>query len=109
MLTRNETTGKNEVKRIASTSHSHVDATVSVTLADAQNGRVVETITGTRRHPFYVEGKGFVPAGALAIGNSIVTRAGPALIVKSVTWNRRVEGYDVFNFVVEEDYINAKV
>ena len=67
---------------------------------------MVETITGTRRPPFYVAGKGFVPAGALAIGNSIVTRAGPALVVKSVTWKRRVEGYDVYNFVVEDDHTN---
>ena len=73
-------------------------------LADAKSGRVVETITGTRRHPFYVKGKGFVPAGALAIGNSIVTRAGPPLVVKSVTWKRRTEGYNVYNFVVEDDH-----
>ena len=51
-----------------------------------------------------MDGKGFVPAGGLAIGNSIVTRAGPHLVVKSVQWNRRAEGYDVYNFVVEEDH-----
>ena len=33
-----------------------------------------------------------------------MTRAGPALVVKSVTWNRRAEGYDVYNFVVEDDH-----
>ena len=58
----------------------------------------------TRLHPFFVEGKGFVPAGALAIGNSIVTRAGPALVVKSVEWLRRPEDYEVYNFVVEDDH-----
>ena len=47
---------------------------------------------------------GFVPAGALAIGNSIVTRAGPALVVKAVKWNHRAQGYDVYNFVVEDDH-----
>jgi hypothetical protein len=48
-----------------------------------------------------VDGKGWLPAGGLAIGNSIVTRAGPRLFVKSIQWNRRAEGYAVYNFEVE--------
>ena len=75
---------------------------VAVTLAPAKTGHAQETITATREHPFYVKGKGFVPAGALAIGNSIVTRAGPTLVVKSIEWKRRPEGYSVYNFVVED-------
>src|SRR5438552_1002505 len=38
------------------------------------------------------------------IGNQIVTKAGPPLVVQSIQWNRRVEGYKVYNFVVEEDH-----
>ncbi len=30
----------------------------------------------TAEHPFYRESEGFTPAGLLALGNSIVTRAG---------------------------------
>ena len=104
MLARNETTGKVSPKKVVRTTRKHADVTVSITFGDAKSGQVVETITASREHPFYVEGKGFVVAGGLAIGNSIVTRAGPALVVKSVTWNRRPEGYAVFNFVVEDDH-----
>ena len=77
---------------------------LSVALANAKTHKVVERITATREHPFYVRGKGFVPAGGLAVGNAIVTRAGPALVVQSITWNRRAEGYTVYNFVVEDDH-----
>ncbi|MBC7804524.1 MAG: hypothetical protein H7145_00035, partial [Akkermansiaceae bacterium] len=48
-----------------------------------------------------MDGKGWLPAGGLAIGNSIVTRAGPRMFVKSVKWHRRAEGYAVYNFEVE--------
>jgi hypothetical protein len=48
--------------------------------------------------------KGFVPAGGLAVGNAIVTRAGPALVVHSIQWHRRAQGYTVYNFVVEDDH-----
>ena len=99
---RNEQTGKTEYKRVLQTSVRQVDVVVAVTLAPAKTGHAQETITATREHPFYVKGKGFVPAGALAIGNSIVTRAGPALVVKAVKWLRRPEGYKVYNFVVDD-------
>jgi hypothetical protein len=55
-----------------------VDRVLSVALADAKTGKILEHVTATRNHPFFVSGKGWVPAGALAIGNSIVTRAGYA-------------------------------
>lgn len=45
-----------------------------------------------------------MPAGGLAVGNAIVTRAGPSLIVQSIKWHRRAEGYAVYNFVVEDDH-----
>jgi len=46
----------------------------------------------------------FVPAGKLAIGTSIQTRAGPCLTVQSVTKQERRSGYTVYNFVVEDDH-----
>ena len=67
-------------------------------------GQPVETIEATRQHPFYVEGKGFVAAAALGIGNAIVTRAGPPLVVGRMAWERRAEGYDVYNLIVEGDH-----
>ena len=41
-------------------------------------------VTTTQAHLFFVEGKGFVPAGHLAIGNAIVTRAGPGAKVVGI-------------------------
>ena len=81
--TRNEQTGKTEIKPVTWTRVRIADAVLELSLADAKSGKVVETITTTREHPFYVDGKGFVPAGGLAIGNSIVTRAGPSLTGQS--------------------------
>jgi len=58
----------------------------------------------TSEHPFAVEGRGFVPAGQLAIGNAIVTRAGPALVVKSRKVQAHKEGVPVYNFAVDGDH-----
>jgi hypothetical protein len=82
----------------------HANVVLTVSLADAKTHRVVERITASPEHPFYVRGKGFVPAGRLAVGNAIVTRAGPALVVQTIRQNRRAEGYTVYNFVVEDDH-----
>jgi hypothetical protein len=81
-----------------------VPVVVTIALANAKTGSVVEQITATREHPFFVEGQGFVPAGGLTVGNAIVTRAGPPLFVKRVEWHRRAEGYAVYNLVVEDDH-----
>ena len=74
------------------------------TLLPGLSHKVVEKITATGEHPFYVQGKGFVPARRLAVGNAIVTRAGPGLVVQSVTSHRRAKRYTVHNFVVEDDH-----
>src|SRR5687767_14249939 len=59
-----------------------------------------ERIETTHEHPFYVEGKGFVPVGELGIGTSIVTRAGPAIELVKV--ERKDAPATVYNFEVEE-------
>jgi hypothetical protein len=69
-----------------------------------KTGKVAEAITATRNHPFYVRSKGFVPAGGLAVGNAVVARAGPDLVVKKVHWHRRPEAYAVYNFLVEDSH-----
>ncbi|MDX1932456.1 MAG: polymorphic toxin-type HINT domain-containing protein [Capsulimonadales bacterium] len=58
-------------KRVPDTSVREVISTTVLTFAD---GSRIET---TSEHPFFVSGLGWVPAGRLAIGNAIVTRAGP--------------------------------
>ena len=102
VIARNEQAGRTEYKKVLRTTIKQADVVVAVPLADAKTGEAKETITASREHPFYVDGKGFVPAGALAIGNSIVTRAGPVLVVKSVEWKRQTEGFSVYNFAVDD-------
>ena len=77
---------------------------VTVVLAERRTGEIVDTITATEDHPFYVDGKGFVPAGSLAIGNAIVTRAGPPAVVKEVRGHRDARGITVYNFVVDDNH-----
>jgi hypothetical protein len=48
------------------------------------------------------EGKGFVPAGQLVIGNAIVTRAGPDAEVVGIEWKEQPNR--VYNFTVEGDH-----
>src|SRR5579871_1117202 len=77
---------------------------VTIHLADSKTGKMVEAITTTGNHPFYVAGVGFVEAEKLGIGCQIVTRAGPALVVQAVEWKARPEGYLVYNFEVADDH-----
>jgi len=70
----------------------------------------------TPDHPFFTQGGGWVEAGSLGIGTSIVSRAGPALQVTALTWekNKAEElaagtgssfgGYTVYNLTVEDDH-----
>jgi hypothetical protein len=61
-----------------------------------------------------VTGQGWVEAGDLGIGTSIVTRAGPSLTVKNVSWQRdNTEGktgdtgakpFTVYNLTVADDH-----
>ncbi len=102
VLTRNEKTGKSEVKKVLRTTILSAPAVVSLSFADPKTGNILETVTATREHPFMVQGVGFVIAGRLALGNAIVTRAGPALTVAKIDWKQGVRA--VFNFEVEEDH-----
>ena len=52
-------------------------------------------VTTTQAHLFCVEGKGFVPAGHLAIGNAIVTRAGPGAKVVGIERAAVRTGYNL--------------
>jgi len=88
-------------------------------MVSAVNGPAcaTETITCTPEHPLHVQGQGWVEAGSVGIGSSIVSRAGPALAVTALTWQKdKAEelaagsagasfgGYTVYNLTVEEDH-----
>ena len=86
---------------------------VDITLHDARPGKA-ETLTCTPEHPLFVQGQGWVEAGSVGIGSSIVSRAGPALEVTSLTWKRDsvqqlasnggVGSVAVYNLTVEGDH-----
>ncbi len=70
-----------------------------------------QAIVCTPEHPFFVDGKGWVEAGSLGIGTSIVTRAGPTLAVKSLDWKRSAHhagagtpAFTVYNFTVDASH-----
>ena len=78
-----------------------------VVMADGK----VQGIVCTPEHPFFVDGKGWVEAGSLGIGTSIVTRAGPVLAVKSLDWKRSTQhagagtpAFTVYNFTVDASH-----
>jgi hypothetical protein len=104
VLSRNEKTGKTEVKTVQNTTVHQVSKVIALSFADALTGQVVDTIVTTPNHPFYVQGVGFVEAGQLGIGTQIVTRAGPNLIVTGSAQQCQPEGYLVYNFEVDDDH-----
>ena len=75
--------------------HEHA-GTLTLTFSDG------DQITTTPEHPFFVDGKGFVSAGQLAIGTSIVTRAGPVTQVTGITSSPAT--VPVYNFTVADDH-----
>ena len=94
MLAKDESTGEIAAKRVAQTFVRQAPATFVLGFS---NGERIET---TAEHPFYVDGKGFVPAAMLAIGNSIVTIAGPPLTISTI--EKRDQPQTVYNFEVED-------
>ena len=115
VLSRDPATGKDEAKTVTFTIELHAPSVVDVTMRDARTGKA-ETLTCTPEHPLFVQGQGWVEAGSVGIGSSIVSRAGPALEVTDLTWekNKAEElaagtgssfgGYTVYNLTVEGDH-----
>ena len=49
-------------------------------------------------------GRGWIGIERLSVGDALATRAGPALVVQSITNHTRAEGYLVYNLTVEGDH-----
>ena len=94
VVSRENKTNVTTTKRVTDTIKRQAPATLVLTFA---NNEKIET---TEEHPFYVEGKGFVKAGELGIGTSIVTRSGPSLRVLDV--EKKTTPTFVYNFTVED-------
>ena len=107
VATRNPQTGQTQFGRVVRTIQRQTDALVTVRLADSKTGQAVSSLTCTPEHPYFVQGQGWVEAGSLGIGSSIVTRAGPPLVVQGVDWQRAKDGtnpFTVYNFEVAGDH-----
>jgi len=114
VLAKDEKTGKVEAQEVTATVHHPAATLVTVTFAEA-DGKV-QAIVCTPEHPFFVDGKGWVEAGSLGIGTSIVTRAGPVLAVKGLDWQRSAQtapglapglttpAFTVYNFTVDASH-----
>ncbi len=94
VLSRDAKTGKTAAKRVVRLLPHQAPATL---VLHFKNGERIET---TKPHPFYVQGRGFVPAGEMGIGTSIVTRAGPPVQLTNVELKDRPVA--VYNFEVED-------
>ncbi|WP_165864231.1 polymorphic toxin-type HINT domain-containing protein [Capsulimonas corticalis] len=92
VVSRDRATGKTASQRVSDTIvHKNV-ATIELRFS---NG---ETLVTTGPHPFYVQGRGFIKAGDLAVGDVIVTRSKSNTIIKSI---KRLARSTVYNFTVE--------
>ena len=104
VVSRNEYSGATEYKTIVGVTKKTAQTLVTLHLADAATGKEVQVVQATPEHPFRVFARGWVRAGQLGIGTSIVTRAGPALVVIAIEHQERAEGYSVYNLTVDQDH-----
>lgn len=61
-----------------------------------------DTITATPNHPFWVQGRGWVDAGLLASGDTLVLADGGRADIVSVTREKLSGPVDVYNLEVED-------
>ena len=102
--TRDPETGKTEFRRVTRTIKHLAHETLTVQLANVATGKVVDSLTATPEHPFFVPGRGAIPLGRLGIGMQVVTRAGPPLVIASLVKHEYSQGIPVYNFEVQGDH-----
>ncbi len=82
-------------KKVLETYVRQVDKLVHLTI----NG---EEIVTTDNHPFYVQGRGFIEAGSLLVGDKLVSVNGEDLFVEDYSIELTEETISVYNFQVED-------
>lgn len=87
---RNLLTGEDELRPVVETYVRQAEALLALTVAGA-------VLTTTADHPFMVSGRGWVVAGALVVGDVLVTPTGTALLEAI---EHEAEGATVYNFQV---------
>jgi len=104
VISRDPVTGKTEIKTVLNTTVHQVHDLVILHFAGKKHGREIDSVTATPVHPFYVKGIGFVPAGQLAVGNNIVTRAGPNVVIVKIEDVHLEKSVPVYNLTVSDDH-----
>lgn len=61
-----------------------------------------EEIVTTDNHPFYVQGRGFIEAGKLLVGDKLISVNGEDLVIEKFFIEETAEPVDVYNFQVED-------
>ena len=92
----NPETGEKELKEVLNVWVKETDEILHVSTADG------ETIDTTTNHPFYVDGRGWVAAGDLEIGDTFVTADGDEVEVTDVEIEKLAEPITVYNLEVED-------
>ena len=82
-------------KTVLETYVRQVDKLVHITI----NG---EEIITTDNHPFYVQGRGFIEAGHLLVGDKLISAIGDDLTIEDYHIELTDEPVSVYNFQVED-------
>ena len=61
-----------------------------------------EEIVTTDNHPFYVQGRGFIEADKLLVGDKLISVNGEDLVIEEFFIEETAEPVDVYNFQVED-------
>ena len=92
----NPETGETELKEVLNVWVKETDEILHVSTSDG------ETIDTTTNHPFYVEDKGWVAAGDLEIGDTLVTADGDEVEVVDIEIEKLDEPILVYNLDVAD-------
>ena len=95
VISTNPDTLETAEKTVLETYVRQVDKLVHITI----NG---EEIVTTDNHPFYVQGRGFINAGNLLVGDKLVSVNGEDLIIEDYYLELTEEPVSVYNFQVED-------
>ena len=100
---RDPETGRSMVSRVLQAIRRSVDSVITLELASAKGGPVLQRLTGTPDHPIFTP-RGQVPLSALGIGTEVISRAGPNLVVRGIIRRHEPGGVAVYNLDVEADH-----
>ena len=89
-------TGEKELKKVLTVYVKETDTLLHLKV----NGENIDT---TENHPFYVEGKGWVAAGDLVIGDKLRSQNGDIKVVEDISVEKLDEPITIYNLEVEDN------